>query len=105
MLQESIATRRKFLSSLPSHLKALKKASLPVQQQLGILHTKRMKQHSLADLLPTPLYILYTQISAQKEAFDENIELEIVGSAKDAQALARQQALKESGSFMSLLIS
>ncbi|KAI5077768.1 hypothetical protein GOP47_0007592 [Adiantum capillus-veneris] len=97
MLLESIATRRKFLSSLPSHLKALKKASLPVQQQLGILHTKRMKQHHLADLLPTPLYILYTQISAQKEAFNENIELEIVGSAKDAQTLARQQALKESG--------
>ncbi|MCO5580346.1 hypothetical protein L7F22_034212 [Adiantum nelumboides] len=97
MLLESIATRRKFLSSLPSHLKALKKASLPVQQQLGILHTKRMKQHQLADLLPTPLYILYTQISAQKEAFNENIDLEIVGSAKDAQALARQQALKESG--------
>lgn len=97
ILQESIATRKKFLSSLPSQLKALKKASLPVQQQLGILHTKRMKQHSLADLLPAPLYILYTQISAQKEAFDENIELEIAGSAKDAQALVRQQALKESG--------
>lgn len=97
MLQESIANRKKFLSSLPSHLKALKKASLPVQQQLGILYTKRMKQHHLAELLPTPLYILYTQISAQKEAFDENIELEIVGSAKDAQAVARQQAIKDSG--------
>ncbi|KAH7294866.1 hypothetical protein KP509_27G022600 [Ceratopteris richardii] len=97
MLQESIAARRKFLSSLPSHLKTLKKASLPVQQQLGILHTKRMKQHHLADLLPPPLYILYTQLSALKEAFNENIELEIIGSIKDAQALVKQQALKESG--------
>jgi THO complex subunit 5 len=30
-LQETIANRKKFISSLPSHLKALKKASLPVQ--------------------------------------------------------------------------
>jgi THO complex subunit 5 len=30
-LQETIANRKKFISSLPSHLKSLKKASLPVQ--------------------------------------------------------------------------
>ncbi|KAL2608415.1 hypothetical protein R1flu_026988 [Riccia fluitans] len=95
MLQESIANRRKFLSSLPSHLKALKKASLPVQQQLGILHTKRVKQHQLAELLPPPLYILYSQLLSQKEAFGENIELEILGSAKDAQMIARQLASKD----------
>ncbi|BBN18525.1 THO complex subunit 5 [Marchantia polymorpha subsp. ruderalis] len=95
MLQESIANRRKFLSSLPGHLKALKKASLPVQQQLGILHTKRVKQHQLAELLPPPLYILYSQLLSQKEAFGENIELEIVGSAKDAQMIARQLANRE----------
>ena len=103
MLQESIVNRKKFLSSLPSHLKALKKASLPVQQQLGILYTKRMKQHNLAELLPTPLYILYTQVLAYKEAFDDNIELEIIGSAKDGQAIARQQALKDSGSSLYVL--
>lgn len=96
-LQESIANRRKFLSSLPSHLKALKKASLPVQQQLGILHTKRVKQHQLAELLPPPLYILYSQFLSQKEAFGESIELEILGSAKDAQTVARQQANREAG--------
>ncbi|KAL3676328.1 hypothetical protein R1sor_026276 [Riccia sorocarpa] len=95
MLQESIANRRKFLSSLPGHLKALKKASLPVQQHLGILHTKRVKQHQLAELLPPPLYILYSQLLSQKEAFGENIELEIVGSAKDAQMIARQFASRE----------
>ncbi|CAM6091968.1 unnamed protein product [Calypogeia fissa] len=95
LLQESIANRRKFLSSLPSHLKALKKASLPVQQQLGILHTKRVKQHQLAELLPPPLYILYSQFLSQKDAFGESIEVEIMGSAKDAQTVARQQANRE----------
>ncbi|KAF5747042.1 THO complex subunit 5B-like isoform X1 [Tripterygium wilfordii] len=96
-LLETIANRKKYLSSLPSHLKSLKKASLPVQNQLGILHSKKIKQHQSAELLPPPLYVVYSQFLAQKEAFGENIDLEIVGSVKDAQAFARQQANKETG--------
>lgn len=90
-LSETIANRKKFLSSLPSHLKALKKASLPAQNQLGLLHTKKQKQLHAAELLPPPLYILYSQFMAQKEAFGENIELEITGSLKDAQVFLRRQ--------------
>ncbi|XP_044474652.1 THO complex subunit 5B-like isoform X2 [Mangifera indica] len=96
-LLETIANRKKFLSSLPSHLKSLKKASLPVQNQLGVLHTKKIKQHQSAELLPPPLYVIYSQLIAQKEAFAENIDLEIVGSLKDAQTFARQQAVKDTG--------
>ncbi|XP_052202749.1 THO complex subunit 5A [Diospyros lotus] len=96
-LLETIANRKKFLSSLPLHLKSLKKASLPVQHQLGIPHSKKLKQHHLAELLPPPLYIIYSQFLAQKEAFGENIDMEIVGSVKDAQAFARQQANKDTG--------
>lgn len=96
-LQEMIANRKKFLSSLPSHLKSLKKASLPIQSQLGVLHTKKIKQLNSAELLPPPLYVIYSQFTAQKEAFGENIDLEIVGSLKDAQAFARQQAIKDTG--------
>lgn len=50
-----------------------------------------------AELLPPPLYVIYSQLMAQKEAFGENVELEIVGSVKDAQAVARQQANKDTG--------
>ncbi|EFH39976.1 hypothetical protein ARALYDRAFT_494728 [Arabidopsis lyrata subsp. lyrata] len=96
-LLDTIAERKKFLSSLPLHLKSLKKASLPVQNQLGIQHTKKLKQHNLAELLPPPLYVIYSQLLAQKEAFEESIELEVVGSLKDAQAYARQQSKKDSG--------
>ncbi|XP_068641219.1 THO complex subunit 5A-like isoform X2 [Aristolochia californica] len=96
-LLETITNRKKFLSSLPSHLKSLKKASMPVQQQLGIQHSKKLKQHNSAELLPPPLYIIYSQFLAQKEAFEEKINLEIVGNIKDAQTFARQQANKETG--------
>lgn len=98
-LQETIANRKKFLSSLPSHLKALKKASLPVQHQLGVLHSKKLKQQQLAELLPPPLYVTYSQLFAQKEAFGENIELEITGNIKDALAFARQLANKDTGNY------
>ena len=67
-LLETIASRKKFLSSLPSLLKSLKKASLPVQNQLGVQHTKKLKQHHSAELLPPPLYVIYSQLLAQKEA-------------------------------------
>nr|XP_043636399.1 THO complex subunit 5B-like [Erigeron canadensis] len=96
VLQDTIANRKKFLSSLPSHLKSLKKASLPVQNQLGILHTKKLKQHQLAELLPPPLYVIYSQMLGHKEAFGESIDLEIEGSMKDAYTFARQQANKDS---------
>ncbi|PON65073.1 THO complex, subunit [Parasponia andersonii] len=101
-LSETIANRKKFLSSLPSHLKSLKKASLPVQNQLGVLHTKKLKQHHSAELLPPPLYVLYSQFLAQKEAFDEQIDLEILGSVKDAQNFAQQQANMDTGISTSL---
>ena len=99
MLQESIAGRRKFLVGLASHLKTLKKATLPVQQQLANLHTKRSKQDSLAELLPAPLYIFYTELLAHKEVFGEAVELEIVGSGKDALTMAKQLALREAGNI------
>lgn len=97
VLQDTIVNRKKFLSSLPSHLKSLKKASLPVQNQLGILHSKKLKQHHFAELLPPPLYVVYSQFMAQKEAFGEQIDLEIIGSLKDAQAFAHKKANVDTG--------
>ena len=41
--------------------------------------------------------MIYSQLLAQKEAFAEPIDLEIVGSLKDAQAFARSQANKDTG--------
>lgn len=96
-LLEEIDKKRKDLGGLASHLKTLKKATLPVQQHLKILHTKRSKQDSLAELLPAALYVFYTDLLAHKEVFGEAVELDIVGSGKDALTMAKQLALKEAG--------
>lgn len=74
-----------------------------MQHQLGVLHTKKTKQKQLAELLPPPLYVLYSQLVAQKDAFGENIDLEIVGSVKDAQTFARLQANKDTSKLNLLL--
>lgn len=104
-LMETIANRKKFLSSLPSHLKSLKKVAFPVQNQLGTLHTEKLKQHWSAELLPSPLYVVYSQFMAQKEAFGENIDVEITGSFKDALTFSNQQATKYMGiALMSIII-
>ncbi|CAL0319050.1 unnamed protein product [Lupinus luteus] len=97
ILLETIANRKKFLSSLPSHLKSLKKASLPVQNQLGVLHTKKLKQHRSVELLPPALYVIYSQLLAQKEAFGQPIDLEIIGNLKDAQTFSCNQAHTDTG--------
>ncbi|CAE5959496.1 unnamed protein product [Arabidopsis arenosa] len=95
-LIETNAERNKFLSSLPVHLKSLKKASLPVQSQLSLQNQKKLKYHNLAELLPPPLYVIYSQFMALKEAFEENIDVEVSGSLNDAQSYARQQAEQNS---------
>ncbi|KAL0797149.1 hypothetical protein Bca101_068526 [Brassica carinata] len=95
-LLEANAERNKFLSTLPLHLKSLKKASLPVQNQLSLPSPKKLKYHDLAELLPPPLYLVYSKFMAQKEAFEENIDIEVSGNLKDAQIYARQQAPESS---------
>ncbi|GBG59065.1 hypothetical protein CBR_g24409 [Chara braunii] len=96
-LIENISARKKFLASLPSQLKGLKRASVSLQMQLGVHHKKRVKQNHLAELLPPPLYVIYSQLIAYKDAFADSIEAEILGSAKEAEALMRLQASREVG--------
>ena len=70
-----------------------------MQNQLGVQHTKKLKRHHSAELLPPPLYVIYSQLLAQKEAFGESIDVEIVGSVKDAQNFAHIQAHKDTGNL------
>ncbi|XP_028785982.1 THO complex subunit 5B [Neltuma alba] len=105
ILLDAIANRKKSLSSLPSQFKSLKKASLPIQSQLGVQQARKLKHQSLAELLPPPLFVIYSELLAQKEAFGESIDLEITGTLKDAQTFARHQAYKDTGISTSLGVS
>ncbi|KAK4381406.1 THO complex subunitB [Sesamum angolense] len=92
----------KVLIESPFTPQSSQKSIVACATSVGVLHTKKLKQQQLAELLPPPLYIIYSQLLAQKEAFGENIELEIAGSVKDAQAFARQLANKDSAILTNL---
>lgn len=102
-LAEKVAERKKFLEAITSQLKSVKKAALPVEQSLGLERQRDLKQHRLAELLPAPLYVLYTQLLAYKEAVDDGIEVEVQGSSKEAEALALLEVSKVLSSRKSAL--
>jgi THO complex subunit 5 len=102
-LAEKVAERKKFLEAITTQLKSVKKAALPVEQSLGLERQKDLKQHRLAELLPAPLYVLYTQLLAYKEAVDDGIEVEVQGSSKEAEALALLEVSKVLSSRKSAL--
>eukprot|EP00899_Mesostigma_viride_P004832 jgi/Mesvir1/1434/Mv14429-RA.1 len=67
-LVDGIGAKRRFHEALPGQLKALKKATAPMQQELGMPISAAAKSQRLAELLPSPLFILYSQLLAYKEA-------------------------------------
>ena len=95
MLQDAIDSRRKFLDGLGGQLKDLKTASLPLQQHLALPISVEEKRKRAARLLPPPLYIVYTQLAAAKEAFQDDFAVEITGSVADAETLVRKAAAAE----------
>eukprot|EP00897_Mesotaenium_endlicherianum_P003757 jgi/Mesen1/3409/ME000192S02574 len=79
LLQASIAGTQKFLAGLPGQLKALKKASYPLQEKMSLPLSQRAKQQQHAELLPAPLYILYCQLAAHRDAFGDSLESTLPG--------------------------
>ena len=96
-LKDGIKSRRKFLDGLGAQLKGLKRASLPLQTHLELPIALAERRSRAARTLPPPLYVLYTQLAAAKEAFAEDIEVSIEGSIADAEAFARREAAAAGG--------
>ena len=96
-LKDGIKSRRKFLDGLGAQLKGLTRASLPLQTHLELPIALAERRSRAARTLPPPLYVLYTQLAAAKEAFAEDIEVSIEGSIADAEAFARREAAAAGG--------
>jgi THO complex subunit 5 len=81
---EDIESKQKFLSSLQPQLDVILKATLPVQEQMGMLFERTRTQHNLALYLPESLYVLFVQARAYQEALDENLTVSIEGDVEVA---------------------
>lgn len=77
---------------LQPQLAAILEASLPVQQFLGMELTRSRQQHKLANLLPKPLYMLFTQVSAYSSASDPLLSVEVVGDEGEARKAREEMA-------------
>ena len=61
----------------------------------GVSHARRIKQHRLAPLLPPPLFILFSQLSARRDLgleADSLADVEVVGSEAEAEQRAADDA-------------
>ena len=91
-LAENIASKKKFLQSLGSLLKGVKKATQPMQERFGMHHTWQAKQGKLARLLPAPMYVLYSLFLAHKETEEGTCDIRIHGSGTAAEKLLLQRS-------------
>uniref|UniRef100_A0A7N0U212 THO complex subunit 5 n=1 Tax=Kalanchoe fedtschenkoi TaxID=63787 RepID=A0A7N0U212_KALFE len=103
-----LVSEEEFLKDAPEEIKGatisydnehnvmLKRLNYELHERKELCKLKEQLEQKKKDLQET-----ITNRNNQKEAFEENIDLEIVGSLKDAQLFARQQAMKENANVES----
>ena len=85
-LEANLTSKRRQLDQYSSTLGSLKRAAQPLQQQLRMQPLAGITADPAAQLLPTALYILYSQASAAATAFGIGMTATITGSTQEAEA-------------------
>lgn len=86
--QTSTAARQKVLDDLKTRLKTLEDQARPLQTILAPhLSTRGLSKTS--HLLPLPLFILFSQLTACKDALSLPIKVHITGATAEAEGIAR----------------
>lgn len=78
MIKE-IQTKQEYIDSLQPRLEKILDCTKPVQDYLSMPFSEKRTQHQTARLLPRPLYILFVQGNAYREACDPSMALKIEG--------------------------
>ena len=60
-------------------------------------------QHEIAKFLPQPLYVLYVQATAYRDACDSNLEVKIQGDVDAAKAQLETKNLQIGGHFSHII--
>ncbi|KAG2493497.1 hypothetical protein HYH03_008313 [Edaphochlamys debaryana] len=88
--RQEVDKRKRTLDDLQQQLQGLEENAKPLQTILAPHLTLRGFARS-ADLLPLPLYIVYSQLAAVREALGLSIRVAILGSAVEAESFAKAQ--------------
>ncbi|KAK6190794.1 hypothetical protein SNE40_002582 [Patella caerulea] len=84
---KEIDTKQEYLDSLQPKLNSILEATKPVQSYLNMPYDETREQHQTALHLPHPLYVLYMQSSAYKDACDKYLKVTIEGDIHSAKTL------------------
>ncbi|XP_047120063.1 THO complex subunit 5 homolog [Schistocerca piceifrons] len=102
LVAKEIQKKRELLDNLTPRLKTILEATKPLQDYLGLPLDRIRKQHEISYLLPKPLYVLYVQVDAYREACDPLMTVAVNGDEEEArslkQSLAESETLEESDS-------
>lgn len=90
--RQDVDRKRKVLDDLQQQLQGLEEVAKPLQTILAP-HLSLRGMARNAELLPLPLYIIYSQLAAVKEALGLQIRVIIIGSAVEAESFAKSQAV------------
>jgi len=96
-LDSVIRSKEDKLRELGPQLSSILSSTIPVQEYLELPLSDRREQMSLARLLPSPLYILYTQCQAYGEACDKDMLVRVKGDAEEARVFRESKGENEVG--------
>ena len=94
-LEMAIRQREERLRELQPQLKAVLEATKPVQDYLNLPLDHKRDQNKLAMLLPAPLYICFSQVSAFAEASDPLVDVNISGEEEEAKKWMEEKEKEE----------
>ncbi|XP_077535624.1 THO complex subunit 5 isoform X2 [Haemaphysalis longicornis] len=86
--EREIERKRECLEGIQPTLQAVLEAAQPLQADLGLPLQAHQAEHASAHFLARPLYVLYVQASAYREAYGGDcFEVSMEGSVEEAKAL------------------
>lgn len=91
LIEEEIKKKTDYLGSLKPRLDTIMKATLPVQDFMGMPIEMERIQCETAQFLPRPLYVLFVQAKAYHDACDKKMLVEIVGDIQEAKNFYNQE--------------
>ena len=86
-LDKEIKTQQEYLENLQPKLSSILQSTKPVQEYLAMPFDLIREQHETAGHLPHPLYVLYMQTAAYKQACDKKLDVKIEGDIEAAQSM------------------
>ena len=90
--QSAKVEERRKLTDVSAALAKVGDTVAEIQRQLGSYQWKDVASSKAAELLPAPMYVLYTQLCACRDAHGEDVEVAGEGDIPAAQAFAKSAA-------------